>query len=245
MTMKKGHLLILVLILAPTACASQSDLNTLYNRGIKAARKDQWEVAMKDLSQFTQYTCWKASPDKRCREAYLALAHGHERAGAPAKAWASYDRALALPPHDKDANVEQLRASAQQQVVDKLKDDERGPVVIRYRDEVPDEYTLKSVVISIDFQPVVTRDKNATDLHSPDYVQVFASSIPAGQHVLVVEAQHSCKTGQDVPCSRSALHRSFAFDSAPHTPTTVELRAYGETSEGGGPTQPTAEMTTR
>jgi hypothetical protein len=234
-----------LLLLAIAACASQSDLNTLYNRGIKAARKDQWEGAMKDLSQFTQWTCWKATPDKRCREAYLALARGHERAGAPAKAWASYDRALTLPPHDKDANVEELRARAQQQVVDRLKEDERGPVVIRYRDEVPDEYTLKSVVISIDFQPVVTRDKNATELHSPDFIQVFASSLPAGQHVLVVEAQHSCKTGQDVPCSRSALHRAFAFGSAPHTPVTLELRAYGEAGENGGAAQPTADMTAR
>jgi len=235
-----------VVVALLAGCASQSDLNVLYSRGIKAARKDNWEVAMKDLSQFSSAACWKANPDQRCREAYLALGRGHERAGAPAKAWASYDRALALPPHDKDANVEELRARAQQQVVDKLQQGgDRGPVVVRYRDEVPDEYTLRSVVISIDFQPVVTRDKNAAELHSPDFSQVFASSLPAGQHVLVVEAQHSCKTGQDVPCARSALHRAFAFDSEAKTPTTLELRAYADAPDGNAPAVPTADMTTR
>jgi hypothetical protein len=235
-----------VAALLAAACASQADLNVLYNRGIKAARKDNWEVAMKDLSQFTRWTCWKAAPDHRCREADLALARGHDRAGAPAKAWASYDRALALPPHDKDPNVDELRARAQQQVVDKLQQGaDRGPVVIRYRDEVPDEYTLRSVVISIDFQPVVTRDKNAAELHSPDFAQVFASSLPAGQHVLVVEAQHSCKAGQGVPCARSALHRAFAFDSEAKTPTTLELRAYADPAENGAPAVPVADLTTR
>jgi hypothetical protein len=236
----------LVLALLAAGCASQSDLNVLYNRGIKAARKDNWEVAMKDLSQFSTWACWKAKPDKRCREAYLALGRGHERAGAPAKAWASYDRALAFPPHEKDAAVEEQRARAQQQVVDKLQQGgERGPVLIRYRDEVPDEYTLSSVVISIDFEPVVTRNKNAAELHSPDFAQVFASSLPAGQHVLVLEALHSCKTGQDVPCARSEMRRAFAFDNAAHAPTTLELRAYAEPAEDGAPAKPTADMTTR
>jgi len=238
----KGPALVALLALA---CASQSDLNVLYNRGIKAARRDHWEVAMKDLSQFTSWTCWKASPDRRCREAYLALGRGHERAGAPASAWASYDRALALPPHERDAVVQESLARAQQQVVDKLQQGERGPVVIRYRDEMPDEYTLRSVVISIDFQPVVTRDKNAAELHSPDFAQVFASSLPAGQHVLLVETQHACKTGQDVPCTRSATHRAFAFDSVARTPTTLELRGYADLAESGVPAVPTATMTTR
>lgn len=38
-------------------CASQSDLNILYNRGIKAARKDDWDAAMKNLAQFTSSAC--------------------------------------------------------------------------------------------------------------------------------------------------------------------------------------------
>jgi hypothetical protein len=242
--MKKS--LVLATFSLAVACASQSDLNVLYNRGIKAARKDDWEVAMKDLSQFSSWACWKAKPDKRCREAYLALGRGHERAGAPAKAWASYDRALAFPPHEKDAAVEEQRARAQQQVVDKLQPGgDRGPVLIRYRDEVPDEYTLSSVVISIDFQPVVTRNKNAAELHSPDFAQIFASSLPAGQHVLVLESVHSCKTGQDVPCARSEVRRAFAFDSAAHTPTTLELRAYADPGEDGAAAMPTAAMTVR
>jgi hypothetical protein len=33
------------LIRIVAACASQSDLNVLYGRGIKAARKDNWESA--------------------------------------------------------------------------------------------------------------------------------------------------------------------------------------------------------
>jgi hypothetical protein len=228
------------------ACASASDLNVLYSRGLKAARKDDWAVAMKDLSQFTSATCWTAKPDQRCREAYLALARGHERAGAPAKAWASYDRALVLPPHERDAVVQESLQRVQTEVVDRLHQaSEHGPVLLRYRDEVPDEYTLRSVTVTIDFTTQATRDKNAGELHSPDFTQLLAGPLAAGQHVLVVESVHDCKPGQDVPCTRSRLHRSFAFESLPKEPTTLEVRSYAEPGEGGAPATPSAALTTR
>jgi hypothetical protein len=227
-------------------CASQADLGHLYSHGIKAARKDDWAVAMKDLDQFTMTACGPVTPDLRCREAYLALGRGYERQGAPARAWAAFDRALTLPPHARDAAVTDDLARAQQEVLDKLPAaGERGPIVVRYRDEVPDEYSLRSVTISIDFSPVVTRDKNAGELHSPDFAQVFAGPLGAGQHVLVVESVHDCKARQDVPCTRSQLHRAWPFESVAHTPTTLELRAYADPGEANAPARPTAALTLR
>src|SRR5215510_1128347 len=124
--------------LALAACASASDLNVLYSRGLKAARKDNWDSAMKDLSQFTSATCWTSKPDQRCREAYLALGRGHERAGAAAKAWTSYDRALSLPPHDRDEVVQESLQRAQTELADKLRTSaDHGPVLVRYKDEAP------------------------------------------------------------------------------------------------------------
>ena len=38
----------------------------------------------------------------------------------------------------------------------------QAPVVLLYRDEVSDEFNARSVVISIDFEPVVTKDKDAS-----------------------------------------------------------------------------------
>lgn len=240
--MKKG----LILVLTLGACASASDLNVLYKRGSKAARNEDWDTAMKDIAQFASATCWTAKPDRRCREAYLMLARGHEHAGALAKAWASYDRALALPPHDKDAGVTENLQRTQQAVTEKLQQtSDHGPVLVRYRDEVPDEYTLRSVSIAIDFEPRVTRDKNAGELHSPDFAQLFAGPLPAGCHVLTIDSVHDCKPGQDAPCARSHLHRSFTFDSLAKEPTTVEVRAYADPGLDGAPAMPTAALSTR
>ncbi len=236
----------LTAVLALDACASQTDLNILYKRGLKAARKDDFAPAMKDLEQFAGAACAGARPDKRCREAYLALGHCRESVGAPASAWAAFDRALSLPPHEKDPAVQQDLARAQEQVADKLKQQaDHGPVLIRYRDEVPEEYSLHSVTVSIDFQPVVTRDKNAGELHSADFLQIYAGPLTAGQHVLVLDAVHNCKTGQDVPCARSELHRAWSFDSEGHAPTTIELRGYADPGEDGKPAKPTASLTKR
>jgi hypothetical protein len=236
----------LALLLALAACASQKDLNILFKRGIKEAKKDDFAPAMKDLEQFAADACAGARPDRRCREAYLALGHCRESAGAPAGAWAAFDRALALPPHEKDDAVKQDIDRAEAEVTDKLKQQaDHGPVLIRYRDEVPEEYTLRSVTISIDFRPVVSRDKNAADLHSPDFMQIYAGPLTAGQHVLVLDAVHACKTGQDAPCARSELHRAWSFDSEGHAPTTIELRGYADPGEDGKPAQPTAALTKR
>jgi hypothetical protein len=227
-------------------CASQSDLNILYNRGLKAARKDDWDVAMKDLAQFTSAACPWVRPDPRCREAYLALGRGHERRGIPEYAWASYDRALGMPPHAKDAVVQADAARARQELLDKHQQTgDRGPVLLRYRDEAPEEYSLRSVTISVDFNVVVTRDKNASDLHSPDFVSVFSGSMPVGGHVIEVESVHNCKAGQSVPCARAQVRRSWAFQTEAHTPITVELRGYAEPGEDNAPAQPTIELTKR
>jgi hypothetical protein len=239
-------LALVVLSLGMCACATQKDLNILYGRGLKEARRDDWPSAMKDLEQFAGAACGPAHPDRRCREAYLALGRGHERQGAPGPAWTAFDRALALPPHERDQVVQADLSRAQQEVTDKLQQAaEHGPVVIRYRDEVPEEYSLRSVTVSIDFQPVVTRDKNAGELHSADFVQIFAGSLTAGQHVLVVETVHNCKTGQDAPCARSEIHRAWPFESEGHAPTTLELRGYADPGEDGKPATPTAAMTKR
>jgi len=228
------------------ACASQKDLNILCKRGIKEAKHDDFAEAMKDLEQFAGDACVGARPDRRCREAYLALGHCRESAGRPASAWAAFDRALALPPHEKDEAVKQDLSRAEEQVTDKLKQQaDHGPVLIRYRDEVPEEYTLRSVTVSIDFQPVVTRDKNAAELHSSDFSQIYAGPLTAGQHVLVLDAVHACKAGQDAPCARSEIHRAWAFDSEGHAPTTIELCGYADPGEDGKPSQPTAALTKR
>jgi hypothetical protein len=232
--------------LALAACASDHDLNVLYSRGIKAARKDDWEPAMTNLASFTKAACPWTKPDARCREAYLALGRGHERRGAPAHAWASYDRALAMPPHEKDALVQENLGRARQELLDKQQSsNERGPVLVRYRDEVSEEYALRSVIISLDFQPVVTRDKNAGELHTPDYLQLHSGSIPAGGHVLEVESVHDCRAGMEVPCTRQRTRRSWAFDTETHTPLTLELSASADPGEDGKPAQPKIELTKR
>jgi hypothetical protein len=237
---------LLVLLLFPSSCASQTDLNILYKRGMIEARHDDWAPAMKDLEQFGGAACGPARPDRRCREAYLALGRLRERRGAVASAWAAFDRALSLPPHDSDAAVAEDLARVQQEVADKLQQAAgRGPIIVRYRDEVPDEYSLRSVSISIDFAPVVTRDKNAGELHNADFAQLFAGALPAGQHVLVVESVHDCKPRQEVPCTRSQLHHAWSFESAVRTPTTLELRAYADPGEDGQPAQPTAALSVR
>ena len=239
-------LAVLAATLALSACASQSDLDSLYGRGMNAARHDDWSLAMKQLTEFTAAACGPVKPDRRCRKAYLALGRGDEREGEPARAWAAFDRALSLPPHALDAGVTNDLARVQQEVLDKLQQSsDRGPVIIRYRDEVPEEYSLRSVTISIDFSPVVSRDKNAAELHSPDFAQVFAAPLPAGRHVLVVDSVHDCKMGQSVPCARSQSHTAWPFENEAHTPTTLELRAFAEPGEGDGPARPTVALTNR
>ena len=82
------------------------------------------------------------------------------------------------------------------------KETARAPVVIRYRDEVTETYTPRSVVISLDFEPVVTRDKDVGELRSPDYRRLWSGSVSAGEHVLVVEMAHDCAPGGGPHCAR-------------------------------------------
>jgi hypothetical protein len=250
MSLNKG--LSLTFVLALAACASSSDLTAQYNRGMKAARKDDWDTAMKELGQFVAESCPLAKPERRCRAAYLTIARGHERAGTFQKAWTAYDRVLMLPPQgkvdpqDDPAAVAESLQRVQAQLLEKLgQSSDRGPVLVRYRDEVPDEFSLRSVTVTIDFEPRVTRDKNAGELHSPDFAQVFAGPLPAGGHVLTIDSVHSCKPNQDAPCAPSKFHRSYDFASLPHEPTTIEVRAYADPGEDGKPAKPTAAFTTR
>src|SRR4051812_45616693 len=85
--------------------ASNADAGAAYARGIKAAKADHWKSAIPELEAFTGQACAGAQPDRRCREAYLALGRGYERRGTPVPAWVAFDTALALPPHARDAAV--------------------------------------------------------------------------------------------------------------------------------------------
>src|SRR5262249_35017463 len=151
-----------------------------------AYKNDQMAPATDALEGFVAKACVASPPDPRCREAYLKLGHAHERLGAPGGAWAAYDAAMALPPHTRDAAVEADLERTQREVLERNgRASDRSPVIVRYRDEVSDEYNPRSVVISLDFDPVMTKEKDASELHSPDFRKVFGGSVAAGEHVLV------------------------------------------------------------
>src|SRR3954467_14151384 len=142
----------------------------LYDRGQAAFKQGKLEPAVSDLESFVAKSCGPTGQHGHCRQAYLTLGHAHEKREASAKAWAAYDSALTFGPHSADEAIQTDRdllrelLAAQQQ-----KETGRAPVIIRYRDEVTGEYTPRSVIISLDFQPVVTRDKDIAELHSPDF----------------------------------------------------------------------------
>jgi len=230
-------------VVAAMACASSAHVDDMYTRGIKAARSGQWKTAMESLETFTRKACAGPRPDTRCRESYLALGRGHERRGAPAQAWVAFDTALALPPHNRDPAVREDLARAQQELEDQQKQPaEQGPIVLRYRDEMPDEFTARSVMVSVDLSPVYTKEKDASELRSPEYTRIFGGLVRAGSHVLAVDAEHRCKPGEAVKCAPSAAHRSGTFETRGKAPMTLEVRAYAEPGEGDGPARPTLEM---
>jgi hypothetical protein len=230
-------------VVVAMACASSADLDDMYTRGIKAARGGQWKTAMASLESFTTKACAGPRPDTRCREAYLALGRGHERRGAPAQAWVAFDTALALPPHNRDPAVREDLARAQQELEDQQREPaEQGPIVLRYRDEMPDEYTARSVMVSLDLSPVYTKEKDASELRSPDYTRIFGGLVRAGSHVLAVDAEHRCKPGEAVKCAASAAHHSWTFETHAKAPLILEVRAYAEPGEGDAPARPTLEM---
>jgi hypothetical protein len=227
-------------------CASASNPGPLYEKGMGAFKGGDMAAAAESLQTFGDKACHPPRPDRRCREAYVALAEAEEKQGAPGGAWAAYDAALGFGPHTDDADLEAARERNQQDLVDRNgKAADKSPVILRYRDEVSDEYNPRSVVISLDFAPVLTKEKDASELHSPDFRKVFGGSVAAGEHVVLVEAVHDCKPSPGVPCARSHVRKAWPFRAAAHTPTTIEIRAYAEEGSGDAPARPAIEVTAR
>jgi hypothetical protein len=234
----------LIVVAAGIGCAT-TDPAALYKRGVSAFENDEMQPAADALDLFTAKACGPGSSNGRCREAYIKLGHARERLGSPGAAWAAYDAALGFGPHTRDAAVQADLARVQQALKDKHgQASDRSPVIVRYRDEVGDEYSARSVLISLDFDPVLVKDKNASELHSADFAKVFGGSVAAGEHVIVVETVHDCRPGGGVQCARAKVRKAWPFRSAAHTPTTVEIRAYGEDGPSGGASRPTIELTT-
>jgi hypothetical protein len=224
------------------ACAS-TDPAALYKRGVAAYENDEMKPAADALDVFTTKSCGPGATDSRCREAYIKLGHARERLGSPGAAWAAYDAALGFGPHTRDAAVQADLNRTQQQLKDKhAQASDRSPVILRYRDEVGEEYTARSVLISFDFEPVLAKDKNASELHSSDFAKVYGGSVAAGEHVIVVETIHDCRAGSGVQCARAKVRKAWPFRSAAHTPTTVEIRAIGEEGPSGGASRPNIEL---
>jgi hypothetical protein len=223
------------------SCTMGADPSELYERGVKESRAEQWEPAVNDLESFVQKACEGARADKRCRKAEMTLGAAYEHRGAPARAWVAYDVALTLPPKDQGDALED-RSRVEQQVRDQQSAaGGRGPVMVRYRDEMTDEFTARSVLVSIDFNPVHERNKGAAELRSDEFTQLWAGVLPAGEHVLVIEAAHTCKPGTAATCAASQVHRSWSFSSEAHAPTGLDVRAFAE-STGGDRVHPALEM---
>jgi hypothetical protein len=198
-----------------------------------------------DLEAFVAKKCAGGEQQPRCRHANLTLGHTYEKQGALAKAWAAYDQALTCPPHNTDDRLTADRDRVRDGLTSKQGDEAgRTPVIIRYRDEVSDDFTPKSVAISLDFAPVATRDKGVSELRSQEFSKLYSGSVAAGDHVLVVDVAHTCAPSAR-KCARSNVHRAWPFTSAARTPTTLELRAYTEPEDGDTPAHPAIELTSR
>ena len=230
---------------AVPSCTAGANPDTLYQRGMEAYRGHQMGPAADNLDAFAAKACRPPKPDARCRKANMSLARAREAQDSPAGAWAAYDAALGFPPHDTDDQVRASRDQAQQDLVARNGSAaDHGPVLVRYRDEVSEEYTPRSVVISLDFEAVLTQDKDAASLHSADFRKVYGGSIPAGEHVLVIETVHDCRPGGG-PCARAHVRKAWPFRNAPHTPTTIEVRAYAEEGGADAPARPAIDVSTR
>jgi len=217
----------------------------LYSRGMADFKGGKTESGTADLEAFVGKRCVGGEQQPRCRHAQLTLAHTYEKQGALAKAWAAYDQALTYPPHATDATLAADRDRVRDGLASKQSDETgRAPVIIRYRDEVTDDFTPKSVVISLDFAPVATRDKGVSELRSPEFSKLYSGSVAAGDHVLVVDVAHTCAPSAR-KCARSNLHRAWPFTSAARTPTQLELRAYTEPEDGDTPAHPALELISR
>jgi hypothetical protein len=228
------------------SCGMGGDPGELYTRGIKEARASQWEPATADLGAFARKACAGAHPDKRCREAQLNLGHAYEQRGQTARAWVALDTALSLGSRDDDAAARDDLARLEQRLRDQQSSAAgKGPVMVRYRDEMTDEFTARSVLVSIDFHPVHARNKGAGDLRGADFTPLWSGSLPAGEHVLVIEAAHACKPGTAGHCAASQVHRSWSFTSEAHTPAGLDVRAVAEPGAAADSLRPALEMETR
>jgi hypothetical protein len=229
-------------ILCSISCSMGADPSELYERGVKESRAEQWEPAINDLESFVHKACDGVRADKRCRKANMTLGAAYEHRGAPARAWVAYDAALTLPPRDQGAAALEDRSRVEQQLRDQQNAVAgKGPVMVRYRDEMTDEFTARSVVVSIDFNPVHERNKGAAELRSDEFTQLWSGVLPAGEHVLVIEAAHACKPGTAAHCAASQVHRSWSFSSEARTPTGLDVRAFAE-SGGDERVHPALEM---
>jgi hypothetical protein len=218
----------------------------LYERGQASFKQDKLEPATADLESFVGKSCGPTGQHAHCRQAYLTLGHAYEKRTMHGKAWAAYDQALTFGPHAGDEAIQSDRERMQASLTDaQQKETARAPVIIRYRDEVTDEYTPRSVVISLDFQPVVTRDKGVSELRSPDFTRLYSGSVPAGEHVLVIEMAHDCAPSGGAKCARSRVHKAWPFTAPARTPSTIEIRAFAESGEGDGPARPALDFVTR
>jgi hypothetical protein len=226
------------------SCSMVANPTELYERGLKESREKQWEPAIGDLEAFAGRVCEGAPRDQRCRSAYLALGRAYQQRGSVARAWVAFDKALAVTAKGEDDAAVAERAAAEQQVRDQQggAGGGRGPVLVRYRDEMTDEFTARYVLVSIDFNEVHARNKGAGELRSPDFTQLWAGSLPAGDHVLVIEAAHACKPGVAAHCAASQVRRSWSFSSEARTPTGLDVRAFAEAGPGDGPVRPALEM---
>jgi hypothetical protein len=237
---------ILLAIALSLGCASAAKPGTLYRTGVDAFEADDMAGAVTSLGAFVEKSCPPTSTDKRCREAYIKLGHAHERQGSPAGAWTAYDAALAFGPHTRDAAVKADLERTQAQLAERRdRGGDQAPVVILYRDEVGDDFNPRSLIVSVDFEPVVTKEKDASDLRSADYRRIWGGSAPVGDHVLMVEAVHDCRPGSGGRCARSHLRKAWPFKSVVHSPVTIQIRAYGEDGPGDAPTHPALDFTLR
>jgi hypothetical protein len=218
----------------------------LYERGMASYGQKQPDAAVKALTAFTEKGCGPAAGGAHCRKAYLTLGAIYEARQNPGRAWAAYESALGFPPHDDDVAVQVDVDRARQTLADgQQKASGRAPVIVRYRDEVTDEYNPRSVTISLDQETILNKDKDASEFHTPEFHRVYGGSVPIGEHVVTVEMVHDCKAGGGVRCARSHVRKSWSFDSVAHTPATIEIRAYAEEGEGDAPARPTLELLAR
>ena len=238
-------LLGLAAVLGWVGCGASPD--ELYKRGVASFKQGRLEPAVADLEGFVAKSCGPAGAPEHCRQAYLTLGHAYEKRNAPGKAWAAYDNALTFPPHGADGPIQTDRDRMKEMLSGKQQQETaRAPVVVRYRDEVTEEYTGRSLTISLDFDPpIYSKDKDVGELHTPEFHRIFSGSVAAGEHVLVVEMAHDCNPNGGAKCARSRVHKAFAFERVERTPATLELRAYAEPADGDGPARPSLELVSR